>query len=201
MQYNRQLDVKENYSFNFDDPACFNQVQDAVYTLMMNLNPGLSRNIIYLCVGTDRATGDCLGPLVGNRLKTLIPSALIYGTLEEPVHAANLDNVLAHLSSSFDNPLIVAVDACLGKSERIGYINVKQGGLKPGTALGKTLPQVGDFHISGIVNVGGFLEFMVLQNTRLHIVYKMAEIIARGVSLAHYKFDNLRLADFRDSFA
>ena len=47
---------------------------------------------------------------------------------------------------------------------------------------------MGDFHISAVVNVGGFFEHMVLQNTRLFIVYKMADIIAKGLYLARVKF-------------
>jgi hypothetical protein len=34
----------------------------------------------------------------------------------------------------------------------------------------------------GIVNVGGFMEYMILQNTRLSLVMKMAEIISAGIS-------------------
>ena len=82
--------------------------------------------------------------------------------------------VLDVLQQKYKNPLIIAVDACLGSYERVGFINIKKGSLKPGTALKKTLPEVGDFHISGVVNVGGFLEHMVLQNTRLYLVYPVS---------------------------
>ncbi|MGB4008573.1 MAG: DUF1256 domain-containing protein, partial [Bacillota bacterium] len=36
-------------------------------------------------------------------------------------------------------------------------------------------------HITGIVNVGGFMEYLVLQNTRLSLVIRMAEAIAGGI--------------------
>ena len=50
-----------------------------------------SRPIVVLCIGTDRSTGDSLGPLVGNKLKFLIRNKVhIYGSLECPVHAKNL---------------------------------------------------------------------------------------------------------------
>jgi putative sporulation protein YyaC len=104
------------------------------------------------------------------------------------VHATNLQETLDEIFALYTHPFIIAVDACLGNAERIGYINVRRGSLKPGTALNKSLPEVGDFHISGVVNVGGFFEHMVLQNTRLFIVYKMADIIAKGLYLARVKF-------------
>ena len=52
---------------------------------------------------------------------------------------------------------------------------------KPGAGVNKQLPEVGDIHITGIVNVSGFMEFFVLQNTRLNLVMKMAKTIANGI--------------------
>jgi len=158
---------------------------------MQEIEP--ERDLVYLCIGTDRATGDCLGPLVGSRLKNLSPMACVYGTLEKPVHATNLKEALQEIASSYNRPYIIAVDACLGNAERIGYINVRRGTLKPGTALNKALPEVGDFHISAVVNVGGYFEHLVLQNTRLFIVYKMADIIAKSLYLARVKYTSGRL--------
>lgn len=173
-----------NSSFHYEDPGSLYKLQTAVSSLVFELDPSLSRPLVILCIGTDRATGDCLGPLVGTRLHSLTNKMEIYGTLQHPVHASNLQDVIGQVYSCFSNPLIGAIDACLGNTDRIGYINIRSGSIKPGTALKKTLPEVGDFHISGVVNVGGFFEHMVLQNTRLYLVYRMAELIAKGLFLA-----------------
>jgi hypothetical protein len=37
------------------------------------------------------------------------------------------------------------------------------------------LPEIGDLHITGVVNVSGFMEHSVLQNTRLSVVVNMAK--------------------------
>lgn len=182
------------YSVHYNDPAGFRKVEKAIYSYLVKYNADVSRLIIYLCIGTDRATGDCLGPLVGTRLKNLLPQAMVFGTLENPVHASNLEKVLAEINLTYINPLLIAIDACLGRSERIGFININQGSLKPGTALNKTLPEVGDFHISGVVNVSGFLEHLVLQNTRLHTVYMMADVIAKGIYLANSRLEQKRIS-------
>lgn len=183
--------LPDRFSCHFEDPLCFSKIEKAICNNLQDIEFG--RELVYLCIGTDRATGDCLGPLVGSRLKSLSPQSKVYGTLETPVHATNLKEALEEISSNYNNPFIIAVDACLGNAERIGYINVRRGSLKPGTALNKTLPEVGDFHISAVVNVGGFFEHMVLQNTRLFIVNKMADIIAKGLYLARVKFTTGRL--------
>lgn len=142
-------------------------------------------DIILLCIGTDRSTGDALGPLVGSRLRQ-DPSFPfpIYGTLDEPVHALNLSQTLTTIHHHHPNPFIIAVDACLGQYDHVGRITLGYGPLKPGAAVQKNLPEVGHMHLTGIVNVGGFMEFFVLQNTRLSLVMKMADKIAEAFSLA-----------------
>ncbi len=171
-------------SYHYEDPSCHYQIQRLIYHNLLAMNPDFTREIVVLCIGTDRATGDCLGPLVGTRLQALRTNAQVFGSLENPTHANNLQEVVNDIYRRYHNPLIIAIDASLGSNERIGYINVKPGGLKPGTALKKVLPEVGDFHVSGVVNVGGFLEQMVLQNTRLYVVSRMADIIARSLYIA-----------------
>ncbi|MCL6477921.1 MAG: spore protease YyaC [Peptococcaceae bacterium] len=145
---------------------------------------GVERNQdkVLLCIGTDRSTGDCLGPLVGSKMQAVNQDFLhVYGTLDDPVHAGNLKEKLDEIYSRFRNPYIIAVDACLGSLENVGHISIGDGSLQPGAGVNKNLPAVGDIHITGIVNVGGFLEYMVLQNTRLNVVMKMADLIMGGL--------------------
>ena len=133
------------------------------------------KRILFTCIGTDRATGDCLGPLVGTNLKRL--GYEVVGTLDEPLHAQNLIQELKRVSAIFKPDIVLAIDACLGKVEEIGKITLSNSPLTPGAAVHKTLPSVGDISIMGIVNMGGFLEFQVLQCTRLHTVMKLASDI------------------------
>ncbi len=141
------------------------------------------RPLVFLCIGTDRATGDCLGPILGHRLHTDFSSQFhVYGTLEEPVHARNLDSTIAEINSSYDNPLIVAVDAALGKSAHVGFVTLGEGPLKPGAGVEKELPSVGELSITGIVNMSGILDQMLLQTTRLNIVVRLADYIFEGIN-------------------
>ncbi len=142
-----------------------------------------SENIVLLCIGTDRSTGDCLGPLVGHKLYNNPYNNKIHilGTLDDPIHAKNLENNIKRIEEEISNPFIIALDACLGKFNNIGYINLGPGPLKPGAGVNKPLPWVGDMYIKGIVNVGGFMEHRILQNTRLSLVMNLADIIAAGL--------------------
>lgn len=148
---------------------------------------GTNREVIVLCIGTDRSTGDSLGPLVGSQLLETAGSGLfVYGTLEKPVHASNLQQTLVELAGLHQNPFIIAVDACLGRLDSVGFIGLSKGALKPGAGVHKNLPMVGEAHLTGIVNVGGFMEYLVLQNTRLGLVMNMAKRISGVVLDAYY---------------
>lgn len=142
-------------------------------------------DIVVFCIGTDRSTGDALGPIVGSHLeKMYLTNITVYGTLESPVHAVNLQETIEQMQRKHKNPLIIAVDACLGQLNSVGKITVAHGPIKPGAGVKKQLPEVGTFHITGIVNIGGFMEYFVLQNTRLSIVMKMGEVIANSIAQA-----------------
>lgn len=141
-----------------------------------------SRPIVVLCIGTDRSTGDSLGPLVGNKIKFLVRNKIhVYGSLECPVHAKNLCETIDEINYSYTNPYIIAIDACLGSLQNVGKIIVEEKPLSPGAAMNKNLPKVGDLSITGVVNISGAFEFMVLQNTRLYTVMMLADAISKGL--------------------
>ncbi len=141
-----------------------------------------NREIVILCIGTDRSTGDSLGPLVGEKLKFLVREKVhLYGDLENPVHAKNLPDIILQINNTYENPYVIAIDACLGKLDNIGNIIIDSRPLRPGSAMNKDLPTIGDLSITGIVNMCGALEFMVLQNTRLYTVMKLADYISKGL--------------------
>ncbi|PFJ27518.1 spore protease YyaC [Bacillus anthracis] len=152
--------------------------------------------IILICIGTDRSTGDALGPLVGTKLEQVgIKNFQVFGTLDDPVHALNLEEKFQNIQKDNPTSFIIAVDACLGKSQSIGSITTGMGPSKPGAAMNKKLPAVGDLHIHGIVNLNGFMEFFVLQNTRLSLVMKMADVIAQSIKETDQKICALKKAN------
>ncbi|TXC89400.1 spore protease YyaC [Metabacillus litoralis] len=163
-------------------------------SLLKNLPRLYYKPIVIICIGTDRSTGDCLGPLIGSSIKKEIAHFHVYGTLKDPVHAVNLEETLELIQEKHNNPFIIAIDACLGRLKSVGYIQVDKGSIKPGAGVNKDLPAVGDMHITGIVNISGYMEFLVLQNTRLHLVMSMSEIISQGILDAEKAYTEKRLS-------
>ncbi len=161
---------------HYNDKQAISELQVKLQEYILRAN---GRQVVLLCIGTDRSTGDSLGPLTGTKLQQKCITGLsVIGTLEEPVHAENLESVLSEIKRSCFNPFIIALDACLGRLDSVGHITLARGPLKPGTAVKKDLPEVGEIHLTGIVNINGFMQYIVLQNTRLNIVWQMSEVIS-----------------------
>lgn len=173
--------MTENFSIDSFEPLAYIKICNHLFS---ELRPIILENrpIIFICVGSDRSTGDSLGPLIGYKLKHICKSNIhIYGSLESPIHAKNLSDILDKINSVFKHPYIIAIDSCLGKINNIGKIYINKKPLNPGLALNKQLPAVGDMSILGIVNISGSFEFLVLQNTRLSMVMQLADIISKGI--------------------
>ncbi|MDO5417738.1 MAG: spore protease YyaC [Lachnospiraceae bacterium] len=162
--------------------------------------------VVFLCIGTDRSTGDSLGPLIGHELlerernearnrneawiregdgeprKKRMQTA-VFGTLDRPVHAMNLSQYQAFLKKTFPDSVMVAVDASVGSQEHVGYVTLGKGSLKPGLGVCKDLQEVGDIFITGIV--GGCKSFdpVMLQSVRLSMVMRMADCICDSICL------------------
>jgi len=167
----------------YNDPAVVQRLSHHLGRFLEPLEH--HRRIVVVCVGTDRSTGDSLGPLVGTSLLREANSNFeLYGTLDEPVHAMNLSETLQKIMRASRDPYIIAVDACLGQVSSVGCIQLGAGPVRPGAGVNKELPPVGDIHMTGIVNVGGFMEYFVLQNTRLNLVMKMADMISLSLQKA-----------------
>ncbi len=174
------LDYKNRV--HIDDKNAHIHLHSAIHTNILELNYKPYMKLIILCIGTDRSTGDALGPLTGTFLqKNNFFMADVIGDISTPVHAGNLNNKIDSIQKKYFKPFIIAIDAGLGKKSSVGYIDVKKGPLKPGTGVNKNLTEIGDLHITGLVNVGGYMEYLVLQSTRLNIVLKMAKVIARAM--------------------
>ena len=166
------------YYFNSKNSS----VAQSLYLQLENMinsliSPG--QPIVVMCIGSDRSTGDSLGPLTGYKLKKAgLNNISVIGTLNHPVHAANLNITLKKVYSAYNNPFIIAIDASLGKETHIGYITLATGPLKPGLGVKKKLPEVGDIHITGIVNSAGIMDNILLQTTHLATIMTLADIIA-----------------------
>lgn len=129
---------------------------------------------LFLCVGSDKITGDCYGPLVGQKLKEGFKDTFknihVYGTLDEPISAINLEQAVNKIYKTYQNPCIIAIDSALGAQDNIGEILVTDKKMQCGKGTNKKLISIGDISIKGIVAKDYKIpkyNFSSLQNTRI----------------------------------
>lgn len=182
-------DKKSSVYIRLDDIDHFNFFCKTLYASLLASLPMHHHEVVILCIGTDRATGDSLGPLVGYKLMDLnLNHVTVFGTLESPVHAKNLNEIIHLIQLYHAHALVIAIDASLGTLKNVGSITLGEGSIKPGAGVQKDLPEIGDLHITGIVNFSSLMNMAILQNTRLDTVMKMADVIASGIRYCLWKY-------------
>lgn len=143
---------------------------------------------IFLCVGSDKITGDAFGPIVGDNLQKLFKNTYnnikVEGTLEKPISGTNLKSQVEKIYTTYKKPCIIAIDAALALEKDIGKIVVSNSKMKFGKGTSKNIVEVGDISIKAIVakdyKVPRY-NFVNLQNTSLNIVIKLAEVTSKGI--------------------
>lgn len=150
-------------------------------------------NIVFLCIGTDRITGDCFGPIVGDKLQYENKFCDVYGTLSAPVCASNLNDKINEIYFKHENPFIIAIDAALSKEEYVGKVFVKNDPLTLGKGIGKNIAQVGDISIKAIVGKKEKTKkknMQILQNVSLNMVMNLADMVSSGIAEVLKNNDN-----------
>ncbi len=165
----------------------YNKFMCDFYNQFSKINNNYS-DLVFLCIGTDRMTGDCFGPLVGNRIKEAIGNnnikCTVYGDLENPLIYSGIDKSLKEINEKCDNPCIIAIDAALSNESNIGKILVRKGGLKFGVAINKGRREVGNISIKAIIGRNyktTHQNMELLQNTSLNFVMNLANIVSGGI--------------------
>ena len=194
------MSTSENYVYGVDrinvkasDENASEKIANHLYRLIQ-ASKKKYKEIILLCIGTDRCSGDSYGPLLGTLLTEQgIENIKVIGTLHNPVHAKNLSEAMK--SIDVDNSLIIAVDASLGSE--VGRITVTNGHMVPGKGVDKELGKVGDISITGNVNYSVLaqdMNFKVLLSTRLATVWDLVQVTVSAVQQLSVILKNSNIA-------
>ena len=139
---------------------------------------------VVVCIGSDLAIGDSLGPVVGSMLQhtTQGLGPFVYGTLKNPVTAKEIRYLRSFLKATYKNRAVIAVDAAVGNEGDIGLVKVSDTPLMPGAGANKKLGAIGQLSIMGVVAEKSLGNYGLFNTTRLNLVYTMAEIISDALS-------------------
>lgn len=142
--------------------------------------------VAFLCVGTDRITGDCFGPLVGTKLIELLKeynysNINIYGSLSQNLSYENISEIIKNINKK---SIIIVIDAALSKKENIGKIFVSNTKTVLGKSLERAQIEIGDISIKSVVAKDYKIakcNFKALQNISLSGVMTLANIVSEGI--------------------
>ncbi|MBP3256212.1 MAG: spore protease YyaC [Clostridia bacterium] len=146
-------------------------------------------DVVLVCIGTDRMTGDSFGPLVGSKIKEKlekynISNINVYGTLNNNVCYTNIKETMELIKNRHQSSCVIAIDSALGEKEDIGKIIVNKEKIHIGKGLNKNKIELGDISIKAVVGKNCKLSnynFYILQNTSLNEVIKLSNKVADGV--------------------
>lgn len=132
-------------------------------------------DVLFVCIGTDKVSGDSYGPFVGTYLEEFGYDVL--GTLDSPIHAMNITEKLSNLPS---DKTVICVDASTTDNyDHIGTFTVIKGSIIPGKGMGKDLGKFGDYSIIGPTSIrlknDNGLTFDAMRNVRLSMIVRMAK--------------------------
>jgi len=159
-----------------------NLADDLAKKIYENINT--DKDIIIVNIGTDRAIGDCLAPLLGTLLKEKKSKITIYGDVKNPIHALNINKKIALIKAIHPNSYIIGIDACIGDKDEIGNIVLRDSPIQPGIGMGKKLLSVGDLSIVGVVAN----KPSCFNDIRLDFIYDMASVIRDSILILEKKY-------------
>ncbi|MDD4291833.1 MAG: DUF1256 domain-containing protein [Clostridia bacterium] len=139
------------------------------------------KDVVFLCVGTETVECDKLGVEVGNKIKSM-SKYHVYGSNGKNIDACNYLAAVDFIDKMHGDSFIIAVDSAVGKPEQIGCVQVSEGGLRPGLAVGREFESIGDVGVIGIIT-DKRSDFCKNDKKHTDIVKEIAEVITKAVEI------------------
>lgn len=141
---------------------------------------------IFLCVGDSKIVSDCLGPTVGELLKTKHNiNGFVYGDLRNNVNKENLPFYLNFIKENhLQNPVIV-IDAGLNTLENVGLVKITTNNVLLGSYKNnEPIKTQNSINIIGYINTTGINSLLFLKSVQLKTVLEMSNFIANSIDLS-----------------
>lgn len=162
--------------------SIYNQEDKSIFSQALKDKIANGNTPVYMCIGTEKVFSDSLGPRVGTLLNVQMNRpTFVYGLIEQNITAENLCKSYEFIKAMHPDSPIVVVDAGVGDAAQLGMVQLCDGGILPGAATNKNLPEIGDIGIVGIVAEIGLNDFYTLNSTKDKLVSEVAQFIADAI--------------------
>jgi len=135
-----------------------------------------TKNVVFLCVGTDRVIFDSLGCMVGSILKSKGFPYYIYGDMSKCITGKNVMFAVDYIRTMHPDCILCVVDALATRDQcHMNEIVVASDYV---SSLSSELRIDADIFVYGITTL---MRERIGQGTKLLSVYQLAENIANGI--------------------
>lgn len=142
----------------------------------------IDRDTIFVCIGTPKCIGDSVAPHIGDKLlEKGIDKHRVIGTKESPITRLNVREIIEEINIHHKDKNIIAIDACISPSTKIGTVILDNKGVQPSGALTDEFPFIGDYGMK-IVTAD---DIEGIYNVRRGMIEKMAENISDSIIKAY----------------
>lgn len=157
-----------------------------------------NKNLIFLCIGTNKVIGDSIGPLVGTNLKRDFKNNMkfkedynievncikIFGDMINNVSYNNIEENIQNIKNTIQDSYVIVIDSALSTENNIGKIFVYNKGLKYAESLKRDKEIIGDMSIKVVVGKNAqnrFKNFKILKNISSQRVIMLSNIVSKGI--------------------
>lgn len=135
--------------------------------------------LLFLCIGSEKISGDSVGPIVGSLLKDKYKLPFpVLGTEDKPVNGINLPHYVDNIRTYFPEHKIIAIDSAVGSKRDMWSVKIKKGGVVAGGAIASKNPRIGDIGILAVVGEKNSDVLSTLLEAPVDEIERMAEYIA-----------------------
>jgi len=139
----------------------------------------ITEETIVINIGANLCIADLVGAMVGTILEENNFPLKVFGTIDNPMNAKNLEERYKEIKELYPNSPILCIDACLGHKNEIGGIHLRNIPVKPGRGVGKNLVHIGEWSLIGITDDSESDEtFFSNRIVRMDLVYGISKTIA-----------------------
>ena len=102
-------------------------------------------NIVFFCVGSNKVVSDSYAPFIGSMLLKNNVRAFVYGTINSPINALNIDYYIEMLRKYHSKDKVIVIDSRIVKNKSIG-VKFERGEIEVASTTLKRV--LGDYHIT-----------------------------------------------------
>ena len=129
-----------------------------------------NKEILFVCIGTNKVLWDSIGPLVGNYLKEKIGTEKVLGDMKKNI-CSRWD--LIYNYKKIKNKYIIAIDTAISEKSVADQIYISSTPIIMGLAMNKNKGKIGDLSIKIAISNPNLIN--------VEYVKKVSKFVSRGI--------------------